>query len=264
MLLLGLTVNNPTFLLQSGQIMAAEKTACCFSNYPIEYCKYEDLYKKEDRKLKYVPVGSVEFVERYCSVVGIDLPVPLSYPDPALPFMDRALSVKRYEDADDEEFIKPVDKVKLFTGCVKKDLAEQGIIIDGNERVWTSEKVPFESEFRFYIHDFVTGPRVVGWSRYDDLEVSNPEPDIGMVESIANEYHEQIGPGAYSIDIGWRSDLNKYSLVELNDGWALGYYSSDDPQSNPPTRQQYADMLVSRWTQILFCSVLDRETRFCN
>ena len=64
-------------------------------------------------------------------------------------------------------------------------------------------------------------------------------------------------PGAYKVDIGGRCDLGRYCLVELNDAWALGLYENNDPQSNPPTRQQYADMLVSRWRQIVFCSLLD-------
>jgi len=248
-------MRDPVLLLQSGPVMAAEKTACCFSNYPVEYCKYEDLHKKEGKMLKYVPVGSVEFTEAYCEVVGISVPRSLTYPNFSRNYLDRDVSVKTLKDAGGGEFIKPFHKVKLFTGCVKNQLHEQGVKVDGDTEVWASEAVPFESEFRFYVHDFVTEPKIFGWSRYDDLDVTNPEPDVGLVEAIAQEFHDQLGPNAYTVDIGWRPDLGKYSLVEINDGWALGYYSPNDPQSNPPTRQQYADMLVTRWTQILFCNL---------
>ena len=252
-------MRDPVLLLQSGPVMTAEKTACCFSGYPVQYCKYEDLHKRGDGLLKYVPVGSVEFTEAYCDTVGITVPSSLSYPDFTLRYLDRGAKVSLFGKVDDKKFIKPLNKVKLFTGCVKGDLPPE-IELNADEEVWEFDTVPFESEFRFYIHDYATGPKIEGWSRYDDLRVTNPEPDVEMVENIAKEFHQQIGPGSYSIDIGWRPDLKKYSLVEINDGWALGYYSNDDSQSNPPTRQQYADMLVSRWTQILFCSILDRGT----
>lgn len=252
-------MREPTLLLQSGQVMAAEKTACAFSNYLIEYCKYGDLHTKAEGLLKYVPVGSVEFTEAYCNVVGITVPTPLAYPDFTLPYLHREVKISEFGKVSPDKFIKPYSKVKLFTGCLKKDLAEQGVQVHAEEKVWEFDNVPFESEFRFYIHDFVTGPKIQGWSRYDDLPMVNPEPDIELVEQIAKEFHDSIGPNAYTIDIGWRSDIGCYSLIEVNDGWALGYYSPNDSQSNPPTRQQYADMLVSRWMQIVFCAVLDKH-----
>lgn len=252
-------MREPTLLLQSGQVMAAEKTACAFSNYPIEYCKYEDLHTKAEGLLKYIPVGSVEFTEAYCNAAGVTVPTPLSYPDFVFPFLHRNVKVSEFGEVDPEKFIKPYSKVKLFTGCLKKDMVKQGVQVDAKELVWEFDNVPFESEFRFYIHDFVTGPKIQGWSRYDDLPMVNPEPDIELVEQIAKEFHDSIGPNAYTIDIGWRSDIGCYSLIEVNDGWALGYYSPNDSQSNPPTRQQYADMLVSRWMQIVFCAVLDKH-----
>lgn len=249
-------MKNPTLLLQSGQVMAAEKTACCFSSYPVEYCKYEDLHKKADGLLRYVPVGSVEFTEAYCNTVGIQVPSPLSYHDLSYRYLHRGVKVSEFAQVDDSKFIKPFNKVKLFTGCIKSQLPEQGIKVEASEPVWEFDAVPFGPEFRFYIQDFVNGPKVLGWSRYDNKDAEGPEPDVGMVERIAYEVHKSLGPGAYSIDIGWRPDIGRYSLVELNDAWALGYYSPSDRQSNPPTRQQYADMLVSRWTQILFCSIV--------
>jgi hypothetical protein len=161
-----------------------------------------------------------------------------------------------YGEATLEDFVKPT-AIKLFTGDIKEclELKSPGLISD-NTSVWISQAVPFESEFRFYIHDFIGGGKIQGWSRYDDKPVRNPEPDFGLVEEIMGVLEANIAPGAYTIDIGWRPDLNRYCLVELNDAWSLGFYENSDPQSNPPTRQQYADMLVSRWRQILFCNLV--------
>lgn len=246
-------IKYPTFLLQSGPFMSAEKTACSFSHYPIRYCKYEDvgMLNPDEARLRYVPVGSVEFTEEYCRHVGLGLPVKPSFMDGLEGYCHRQIRRGTFKEALDTEFVKPV-KVKEFTANVKGSIQAH---VNPDTEVYISEVVPFESEFRFYIHDFVNRFEILGWSRYDDLSVRNPEPDWGIVEAIAQRFHDSLGPNAYSIDIGWRPDKQCYSLVEINDGWSLGFYENSDRQSGPPTRQQYADMLVSRWSQILFCNI---------
>lgn len=234
-----------TFLLQAGPIMTSEKVACVFSNYSHKFCKYEHLAQiAPHHRFEYVPVGSVEFTRAYCQHVGITLPPDLHLGSPHL---HRKVRKGLYYEAGSNEFIKPV-QTKVFTGNLKRLVDKQP---DPNTEVWISEPVPFESEFRFYVHDFVHGPEIKGWARYDSLSVNNPDPDHELVKRIAAEQHVNLGPGAYSIDIGWRPDLQRYTLVELNDGWALGLYTG----AHSPTNQQYADMLAARWSQILFCNL---------
>lgn len=235
--------------------MPIEKLACSFSSYPIRVCDFEKLpeLNLHSERGYLVPVGSVEFVAEYCKQANIALPKSLWYPDSALSALHREVRQGTFQEAMPHEFVKPCENVKAFTGSIKEKLEEE---VDPNERVWISEPVKFESEFRFYIQDLIPKFQILGWSRYDDLPVTNPEPDLDIVEAIADEFHRDLGPGAYSIDIGWRPDLGRYSLVEINDAWSLGYYMNSDPQSNPPSRQQYADMLVSRWRQVVFCSLV--------
>jgi len=204
-------------------------------------------------KLSHVPVGSVEFTREYAKHIGINLPEEGLHYDFLEPYMAREIRRGMLSEAGDEEFVKPV-RTKRFTGAIKKDLASTDSVAE-NTLVWISEPVRFESEFRFYVHDFVNGPQVLGWSRYDDTDFNNPEPDHFLVREVSKLLHEMVGPSAYSVDIGWRSDLRGYSLVEINDGWSLGLYENRDPQSNPPSRRDYAEMLISRWRQILFCSL---------
>lgn len=252
-------MNNPTLLLQLGDYMGVEKTACLFSSYPCIHCSYENLPQVPQSDIwGVVPVGTVEFVSRYCECLNIALPGQLSYLDTLAQFFDRAIRVGPFRDAQPGEFVKPYSKVKQFTGNIKSNLLNEGVSIDPHSVVQISEPVQFESEFRFYVHDFATGPKIQGWARYDDLMVNNPDPDTALVHQIAEILHGDLGPSAYSVDIGWVPSKGKYALVEVNDAWSLGYYSNTDPQSKPPTKQQYADMLVSRWTQILFCHLLDR------
>jgi hypothetical protein len=255
-------MKNPTFLLQAGGPLPTEKIACSFSCYPIRYCSLEELTKldPQEAKTRYIPVGSVEFVKAYSDHVGIRLPDDFSYGicDGDLDkFLMRTIRRGTYGEATLTDFVKPIE-IKLFTGGVKSSLEseELGFILNDTP-VWVTEAVPFGAEFRFYVQDFIGGGKVQGWSRYDDSNMQCPEPDFGLVEAIMKELEDGGAPGAYTIDIGWRCDLGRYCLVELNDAWALGLYENNDPQSNPPTRQQYADMLVSRWRQIVFCSLLD-------
>lgn len=245
----------PTFLLQSGNIMTREKIACSFSDYPVSYCSFSDLKSLTHGSItKHVPVGSVEFVREFCRVLSLGLPEEVwDYRD-LTPYLHRSFRPGNLSEALLHEFVKPRGHVKMFTGCRKDDLQPE--LKDKNPPVWISDYVPLGSEFRFYIHDFVPGPKIVGWARYDDSQCSDPYPDIGLVEEIAQLLHDDLGPNAYSIDIGWRPDIERYSLIELNDGWSLGLYENRDPQSVPPSRKDYAEMLVSRWRQIVFCNIV--------
>jgi hypothetical protein len=245
-------MNPPKFLLQSGSILSIEKYACIRSDYHCEYCHANNIQflKVDEYRLSHIPLGSVEFVNEFCHRVNLKLPESISYYG-VEDFIKRNIREGKLKNADSNEFVKP-KRVKLFTGDFKRNLRP----LSPETEVWISETVPFESEFRFYIQDYVSGPKIIGWSRYDDLEVINPNPDLEYVEKIAKFIHDNLGPNAYTIDIGWRSDIQEYDVVELNDAWALGYYLNHDEQSNPPKEDEYVEMLISRWRQILFCNIV--------
>jgi len=245
-------MNNPKFLFEPGNILTIEKFAPIMSGYPYEYCHYNNLsmLPPETYKLNYIPVGSVQYIKEYCKIMNLELPNSISYYGLER-FLKRDIREGNLEDASDDEFVKPKN-VKQFTGDIKKNLRP----LSPKTKVWISPAVPFESEFRFYIHDFVNGPKIFGWSRYDDLNVENPNPDLYYIRPIMESLHKQNGPISYSIDIGWRTDIQEYDVVELNDAWALGYYKNNDKQSNPPSEDDYVQMLISRWNQILFCNIV--------
>jgi hypothetical protein len=189
-----------------------------------------------------VPVGSVEFTQEYAQHVRIELPTEMSYPNCLQEFIQRPLQLDQFEIAPEDSFVKPYENIKLFTGNQKKNISN----VPPETKVWISPYVPFESEFRFYVKNY----ELIGWSRYDDLDVTNPDPDIDYVEKIMRSFDRGTQICSYAIDIGWRPDLRAYDLIEINDGWALGFYNNTDPQSNPPRPQDYAQLLVSRWEQL--------------
>ena len=245
---------DPKFLLQTGPVLSTEKYACRLSGYEYAECAYDaiETLNVEQHHTHSVPVGSVEFVRKYCDHVGLKLPEEsITYFPGVEKFMQRTMRRTTLGEAGAGEFVKPVG-VKKFTGDMKKLLRPMSPLTE----VWAGPYVPFESEFRFYIHVINLNAHVVGWARYDNCDVVNPDPDMDYVFDIANEVRKNLGPNAFSVDIGWRGDLGRYDLVELNDAWALGLYNNSDPQSAPPTPTDYAEMLISRWFQILFCNVL--------
>ena len=246
---------DPKFLLQTGPVMSTEKYACRASGYEYTECAYDKIRTLDvkEHRLRSIPVGSVEFIKEYCDHVGLKLPEEsVTYFPGTEKFMQRTMRRTTLGEAKDGEFVKPVG-IKTFTGDMKMLLQRP---MSPLTEVWAGPYVPFQSEFRFYVHVVCLNAHVVGWARYDDHEVVNPDPDMDYVFDIANEVRKELGPNAFSVDIGWRPDLGRYDLVELNDAWALGLYNNTDPQSAPPTPTDYAEMLITRWMQLIFCNIV--------
>lgn len=268
------------FLLQGDpDVLPHEKIACSMSDFRCEYCTYDKLEEfvksvTKDRNIilnrgvfyKYCPVGSVEFFYKYMELTGIEVPYPMGYltfsaKDKQKVFK-REIRLDKLADVKDHEFVKPADRVKLFTGCPKKDAPKD---LDPQTKVWISEPVKFETEYRVYItsnnavsSNITSGFNILGWARYDELDVENPpfKPEyiIDMCKKIY--YDAMVSPIAFSIDIGWRPDLQEYDVVEVNDAWSLGLFLNSDKNSNPPSVLEYAEMLMSRWHQICFIDVI--------
>lgn len=230
------------FVLQSEPVLTIEKYACKTVSNNYLSCLFSDVsHLSDDDYNVLVPVGSVEFVKEFCKHFNICLPVEsFSYHEPVRPFLKRDVRRTTLGEANSDEFVKPVG-VKTFTGDVKLKLRPLSPLTE----VWASPVVAFESEFRYYVVE----REVVGWARYDDIDITNPDPPMGLIEQIIKAIGED-SPCSYSVDVGWRPDLGLYDVVELNDAWALGLYRNSDHQSRPPSYEDYARMLVSRWNQL--------------
>jgi len=129
--------------------------------------------------------------------------------------------------------VKP-QQTKVFTGAIKERIDET---VSNAEPVWVSTPVQFTSEYRFYIID----KRIAGYSRYDPGDDDDIEPDVTVVEQMVAEYAMQ--PVAYSIDVGIHN--GDTILIEVNDGWSLGYYPW-----GTMTEQRYIELIRKRWQEI--------------
>jgi hypothetical protein len=239
------------YLLQSGNILSTEKSACLRTEHKITWTAHSNLFNTinhlllTDKLSDIIPVGSVEFCRTYTEIVGLELPDDFSYGSVDIsliePYLKRKINKTTFALAKECSFIKPV-YTKLFTGDIKNRINDSSL---SEFEVWESEPVEFTAEFRFYIYR----DKVIGYSRYDDLDCDCKELDHHLIEKIIKV--QNSFPIAYSIDIGWRNDINEWSLIELNDAWALGFYNNSDTSSKPPKSSDYALMIAERWREIV-------------
>lgn len=192
-----------------------------------------------------IPIGSVEFCTEVANRQHIKMPPPLDYPEDLTQFLGR----KVWQGILDEGvgcFIKPI-QTKLFDAFVapaeeknfQKVVAENKL--DLNTPCWISNVVHFAHEWRVY----VLQKNILGVSQYDlgDEDAHLTEGEMNRIHSMVEVW--KTSPAAYAIDVGrtWQGQL---VLVEVNDGWATGYY----PFGNfKPV--QYAQWCAARWMELL-------------
>lgn len=102
-----------------------------------------------------------------------------------------------------------------------------------------SEVVRFVSEWRGYV---IAGKCLLTCN-YDGDE--NVTPDGNVIDGIADSFYRATGIVAFCVDVGVLDD-GRTVLVELNDGYSIGWYSDDESKSSI-----YADMIVMRYKQIM-------------
>lgn len=149
-------------------------------------------------------------------------------------------------------FVKPV-ATKAFTGFVFDTLGDPTALgehdraqceaflgLDPAAPVWVSEPVTWRSEVRFYVLD----GKIVGEGHYDEGPDDALLPERSAVgEMVRQVCSSQNAPVAFALDAGVL-ECGATALVELNDAWALGYYSGT------LTARQYLQMLWRRWRQM--------------
>lgn len=150
----------------------------------------------------------------------------------------KLISQTRLEDVSGV-FIKPKSNTKLFTGFVLNsdyDLFQLDKF-SKETNLYCSTLVNWFSEYRV----FVNNSNIVGVKRYkgeDGLEL-----DLDVVKNAVKDLeNSQEKTAAYAIDFGILPTAET-TLVEWNDGFALGSYGLD--------KEVYTDLLITRWEELL-------------
>ena len=188
----------------------------------------------------FMPVGSVEFCRAAMAVQGFTEPDPLDYPNALKPWMPFGGPVRTtYTDMpqgwtpENHQGIhgKPV-VTKLDPGLWKPETP-----------FWASPYHRFGPEYRFY----VLRGEIVGCGRYDDREDDPDEPlflDMAVVLEMIAAYQKAGAPAGYALDVGVSDEDGMTRLVEVNDGWALGFYRGS------LHRSAYLELLIARWQEM--------------
>ncbi len=199
-----------------------------------------------------VPVGTVEFVRRAMGLAGISEPANLSYPQALEAHLHRRVNLIPAGLVLGRWFVKPT-ATKAFTGFVFDTFADPAdldahdraqceafLALEPDAPVWVGEAVSWRSEVRYYVLD----GQIVGEGRYDLGPDDAPLPNPAVVQEMVRRFSASPGaPVAFAIDAGVL-DCGTTALVEVNDAWALGYYSGTlEPR-------EYVRMLWRRWRQL--------------
>lgn len=190
--------------------------------------------------------GDVPVVVAALKQLQVPVPVPNDYPECLRPFLRRtvwettlgAVRDRVYRDDFKPFFIKPKEHLKRFTGKVIESIYDLGSLSSVSKQtpVFCSELVTWLSEYRV----FVVAGEVKGIRHYkgDPAE----RVDDAVIESTINKLESSgQATAAYGIDFGVLDD-GATTLIELNDGYALGSYELN--------RVIYADLILARWEEI--------------
>lgn len=200
-------------------------------------------------ELNEMPVGSVEFVNWYMELAGIEKPRFECYPWETSKFITRDIFHAHAQDVlvfNHDCFVKP-HALKLFNGFVVRfdgvydeHDQEQFNILKANPHalVYVSEVVKFLSEWRYYVAD----GKIIGEARYDaDGQDDALSPDLTIVQAAVDAM--SANHKFYTLDFGVLED-GKTELVEANDAWAIGLYG------DAMSAKDYANWLINRWQEI--------------
>jgi|SRR5579883_2282223 len=199
-----------------------------------------------------LPIGGVEFVRRAMTLAQVAEPPNLTYPEVLRPYLRREVRMRPAGSVIGRWFVKPTT-TKAFTGfvfdtmgspeqlsCHDREQYEAFMALAPDVPVWTAEPVRWVSEVRYYVER----GEILGEGRYDEGPEEVPLPDLPTVREMAGHLAvSPEAPSAFAIDVGVL-ECGTTALIEVNDAWALGYYSG----TLSPRR--YIEMLWTRWREL--------------
>lgn len=261
------TTRNPSFMFPSSII-----TAPGLASREVRLCSHHALMANVPRFTwtpgaewprhagsSFMTVGSVEFCTSVMHQHGIREPVALGFPEVLRPYLGREIRPGTVADLDllgPDIFVKPRKAIKTFTGFVyAAQPADPASEFECEQReilfklpydfaLWFSEVVSWQCEWRVY----VARGKIIGMGRYDaDGADDAPLIDQAAVGGMVRAYTESgEAPDAFALDVGV-TPAGRTTIVEVNDAWAIGYYSD---AAASMSGGEYFQFLWTRWQQI--------------
>jgi hypothetical protein len=214
-----------------------------------KHYQIDDTITSLDNKRHYITendilIGSVDATSKFFAALGISEPTYLGYPEHLKKYYLRDISIKTLAECakyTNPYFIKPAEKVKLFTGTVimnKKefDFLHTYMNVPLCTKVYLSDIKNFVTEYRCFVHK----NKLVGVKHYTgDYTIF---PDMDLLKQMIEDSKDKL-PVSYTLDIGVVNTKNwDTTLIEVNDFWAIGGYGLDG--------KTYVRMLIDRFQEI--------------
>lgn len=197
------------------------------SKIRLRYLNYDtvipDLDPFKPEYIKYIPIGSVEFVTKYLQYFYGLTPKPRNVPECLFDFAgryikncDSSFNVKNL-DVSGEYFIKSNDKIKEYDPYVIDTHKKYNVLPNGNFQI--SEKVTFQSEWRAFVYE----NKLVGLQNY--IGNFTHFPNVKRINQIIKKFTDNGAPIAYTLDVG---DTFDTMIVEIHDFFGCGLYGFAD------------------------------------
>ena len=191
-------------------------------------------------KSGWMPVGTVEFCRAAMAHQCIVESAPLDYPEALAKWMPYGGHVLcRYGEM--PHGWTPEQHQGIHGKPVVTKLAES--LWKPDTPFWASPYHRFGPEYRFY----VLHGEILGYGRYDDIDDDQSDPlslDMNAVMDMVTAYQNDGAPIGYGLDVGVSDEDGMTKLVEINDGWALGFYKGSC------SHRDYLRLLETRWIEI--------------
>ena len=184
-----------------------------------------------------IVVGGMLIMEHALKQMNVEIP-NYNYPEELTRYLGRNVWTTKLKNIKNEKlpiFIKPVAE-KIAKGIVVKEWAE---IVEYNKlpndtEIICSDAMDFVSEWRCFVH----------YGQILDVRFYNGDPNVkceqGTIAAAIRDYIDI--PAACSLDFGVTKD-GRTLLIEMNDGFAIGYYGLEE--------KLYAKFLTARWAELI-------------
>lgn len=220
------------FVIQCEEICGQLIPAHDFGFELIQAIKFQEWYRQEQRHevafvkdvelmyRDYIPVGSVEFVQKFMEEFwDVRIVKPLNIPEELYPFANRFVQRLSKKDIDslfekyNQLFIKSDDKIKDFSEfCNKKSEIPEGNYI-------VSELIDIRSEYRCFIKD----GRLLDIKNYSgEIDIL---PNFNTIENMIKAY--KSAPPAYTLDVAI-TGKGETVVIECHNFFSCGLYGFSD------------------------------------
>lgn len=159
---------------------------------------------------KTIPVGTVEFVEKYYyDIMKLQKIKPVNIPEELFPFSNRKVWYGTEKDKRAKRlFCKSADEIKKFTDIVSPETELE----KGNYMF--SEVIEIDSEWRC----FVLRGQLLGVHNY--INSLGLYPDLDVIKNMVKAYK---GLDAYTLDVGVGIERDTF-VIEVHDFFSCGLY----------------------------------------